>query len=154
MFPKLSNLGFTLAVLSFCLGTVIIMQLIPYGHVHSNPPVAATPVWDSPRTEGLAVKACYNCHSHETEWPWYSYVAPVSWLIEQDVLLGREEMNFSDWKPEDLNATHVATDVYVRHMPPVRYLPLHPSSRLTDQEKNDLAEGLRKTILMAQGKTE
>ncbi len=150
MIHKLSRLGFTLLVIGVCGGTFLLMQLIPYGHQHPNPPVVATPQWDSPRTAELAVRSCYNCHSHETEWPWYSRVAPVSFLIVQDVLLAREELNFSVWEPDKLIAEHVATDVYVRHMPPARYLPLHPSSRLTDQEVIDLAEGLRKTILAAQ----
>ncbi len=141
-----------LLVTGICGGTLLLMQLVPYGHRHTNPPVTATPAWDRPRTAALAAKACYNCQSNETEWPWYAHVAPVSWLIQQDVELGRAEMNFSEWAPEELNADHVATDVYVRHMPPMRYLPLHPSSRLTDTEKNDLADGLKQTILTAQGK--
>ncbi len=152
MWSRLSNLGFILLIVGLCGGGLILMQLVPYGHRHTNPPVLATPVWDSPRTAELAAKSCFNCHSNETEWPWYAYVAPVSWLIQQDVELGRNELNFSDWNPQGLNADHVATDVYVRHMPPVRYLPLHPSSKLTDQEKNDLADGLKRTIRMAQGK--
>ncbi len=151
MFQKLSNLSFALLVLGFCGGTFLLMQLYPYGHQHPDPPVVATPQWDSPQTAYLAAKACYNCHSNETVWPWYSNMAPVSWMIEQDVIEGREELNFSVWKPSKLDAEHIATVVYVRHMPVERYLPFHPQSRLTDQEVVELSQGLFKTILMAQG---
>ena len=59
-----------------CLGLVI--QLLPYGRDHTNPPVVAEPLWDSPQTRALAKRACFDCHSNETIWPWYTNVAPVS----------------------------------------------------------------------------
>jgi len=60
----------------------IAMQLVPYGHAHTNPPVTGEPKWDSPQTRELAKRACFDCHSNETDWPWYSNIAPVSWLIQ------------------------------------------------------------------------
>ena len=54
------------------------VQLVPYGREHSNPPVTGEPQWDSPRTAELAKRACYDCHSNETVWPWYSNIAPLS----------------------------------------------------------------------------
>ena len=56
------------------------IQLVPYGHNRSNPPVTGEPAWDSPQTRAYAKQACFDCHSNETIWPWYSYVAPASWL--------------------------------------------------------------------------
>ena len=61
------------------LAAVVVMQLVPYGRDHSNPPVTAEPNWDSPETRALFKRACFDCHSNETVWPWYAYVAPFSW---------------------------------------------------------------------------
>ncbi len=74
-----------------------LLQLVPYGRNHTNPPVAAEPAWASAQTRALAVRACFDCHSNETTWPWYSNVAPVSWLIQRDVDEGRRRLNFSEW---------------------------------------------------------
>jgi hypothetical protein len=56
----------------------VAIQLVPYGRDHTNPPVTAEPRWDSPQTRTLAVSACFDCHSNETAWPWYTNVAPFS----------------------------------------------------------------------------
>ena len=77
-----------------------VIQLVPIGWDHSNPPVTGEPQWDSQTTRDLAVRACFDCHSNDTDWPWYSYVAPVSWLVVGDILSGREELNFSEWDRE------------------------------------------------------
>ena len=65
-----------------------LFSFVPYGRDHVNPPVGAEPSWDSPETRALARQACFDCHSNETEWPAYSTVAPVSWLIQHDVSEG------------------------------------------------------------------
>ena len=72
---------------------LLAIQLIPYGRAHANPPVLAEPAWDSPATRDLAVRACFDCHSNETVWPWYSNIAPVSWLVQRDVDGGRNKAN-------------------------------------------------------------
>ena len=54
------------------IGAFLLIQVIPYGRDHSNAPVTAEPAWNSPRTRELAVAACFDCHSNETEWPWYT----------------------------------------------------------------------------------
>ena len=66
-----------------------LIQLVPYGRDHANPPVTREVKWDSPRTRALAAGACFDCHSNLTTWPWYSNVAPVSWLVYADVVGGR-----------------------------------------------------------------
>ncbi|MDH4347045.1 MAG: heme-binding domain-containing protein, partial [Thermoleophilia bacterium] len=76
---------------------LLLAQLVPYGRAHDNPAVSQSVTWDSPRTEQLARGACLDCHSNETVWPWYSNVAPVSWLVQGDVDGGRERLNFSEW---------------------------------------------------------
>ncbi|HSR74031.1 MAG TPA: heme-binding domain-containing protein, partial [Sulfurovum sp.] len=69
------------------------IQFIPYGKDHVNPQVIAEPEWDSKQTRDLFVRACADCHSNETKWPWYSNIAPLSWLIQYDVEEGREHFN-------------------------------------------------------------
>ena len=87
---------FILAAVPFVTGAVAI-QLVPYGRDHDNPPVLADAPWDSARTRELAVRACFDCHSNETHWPWYSNIAPISWLTQNNVKEGRDELNFSEW---------------------------------------------------------
>ena len=79
------------------IGLAALIQLVPYGRSHDNPPVTAEPQWDSPETQALVKRACYDCHSNETKWPWYSNVAPVSWLVQNDVNEGREHVNLTEW---------------------------------------------------------
>jgi hypothetical protein len=69
------------------------IQFIPVNR--TNPPATTQLKWDSPQTQALARRACMDCHSDETRWLWYSYVAPASWLIYYDVQRGRSELNLS-----------------------------------------------------------
>lgn len=127
------------------------IQLIPYGRDHQNPPVVTEPDWDSPHTRDLVAAACFDCHSNETVWPWYSYVAPISWLIQGDVLEGRDELNFSDWgdegEVEDLTETIVDGE-----MPPARYRILHPMARLSEDQVAQLLAGLETTFGISVGR--
>jgi mono/diheme cytochrome c family protein len=124
----------------------VVAQLIPYGRDHTNPPVVATPVWDSARTETLANVACNDCHSNLTTWPWYTNVAPASWLVYNDVEGGREHLNFSEWqRPQDADLAEVLEVIRSGEMPPVQYRLIHAEARLTDAEKAQLATGLEKT---------
>src|SRR5689334_10401053 len=80
-------------------------------------------------------RSCKDCHSNETKWPWYSNVAPVSWLVADDVKAGRRQMNFSEWarySQDEANArlTYIAFTVRERSMPKPSYLRLHPDARL------------------------
>ena len=68
----------------------VAIQFIPYGKNHINPPIVAEPNWDSPQTKDFFYRACANCHSNMTTWPIYSKIAPISWLIQNDVNDGRE----------------------------------------------------------------
>ena len=127
-------------------GLFVLAQAVPYGRDHSNPPVRQEPQWDSPETRALAARACFDCHSNESEWPWYSNVAPVSWLVQRDVDEGREHLNFSEWdRPQD-HADDAAGQVEEGEMPPWFYLPLHADARLSDAEREALVKGLRATL--------
>ena len=124
-----------------------LVQLVPYGRDHTNPPVTQEVRWDSRRTRDLAVGACYDCHSNLTEWPWYSNVAPVSWLTQSDADEGRGILNFTEWnRPQDAEPDEIAEVVREGEMPPWQYKPLHPAGRLSSSEQEDLARGLERTL--------
>ena len=123
-----------------------LIQLVPYGRAHENPPVSKEPKWDSPETRALARRACFDCHSNETAWPWYSWVAPMSWLVQHDVDEGREHMNFSEWDKEQKDADEAAEMVEKGEMPLWYYLPTHPDAKLTPEDKAQLVRGLKKTV--------
>lgn len=126
----------------------VALQLVPVPR--DNPPVTREVRWDSPETRALAQRACLDCHSNETVWPWYAYVAPISWLVVRDVQQGRAVLNFSEWdrqrgeeagEPEEM-----AEVIYEGEMPPQSYLITHPAARLTAAEKQALARGLQATV--------
>lgn len=122
------------------------LQLVPYGRDHDNPPVTGSPVWPSAASEELARGACYDCHSNETEWPWYSHVAPMSWLVQRDVDRGREAVNFSEWSSaggagDEVDELHDAVED--RSMPPRQYTFTHAAARLSDAERELLVDALR-----------
>src|SRR4030088_2508374 len=79
-------------------GTAL-LQLALYGREHTNPPVTAEPGWPSSETRALVVRACFDCHSNQTNWPWYSNIAPLSWGIQYDTDQGRATLNLSEWEP-------------------------------------------------------
>jgi len=125
----------------------VLIQLIPFGHDYANPPVVAEPAWDTPQTRTLFMRACGDCHSNETKWPWYSRVAPVSWLVAYDVAEGRENFNASNWGQQKRNKGYdAAEEVEEGDMPPGIYLPAHPEARLSADEKKSLIAGLKATF--------
>jgi mono/diheme cytochrome c family protein len=125
------------------LGAFLLIQLVPYGRDHTNPTGGRAINWDSARTEELMRSACMDCHSNETEWPWYSNVAPVSWLVQNDVDEGRHELNLSTGEAE---VGEMIETIREGSMPPWQYKPTHPAARLSDQEKQDLIRGLQATF--------
>ena len=124
-----------------------VAQVVPYGRSHDNPTPTAEPAWDSPATRTLAKAACFDCHSDVTTWPWYSNVAPVSWLVQHDVDAGRRTLNFSEWdRRQGAEAADVAEVVREGEMPPLQYKPLHADARLSAAEREQLARGLERTL--------
>ncbi len=128
----------------------ILIQLIPVWALQTNPPVVAEPNWDSPDTRVLAKRACFDCHSNETVWPLYSRIAPVSWLVTFDTIRARREMNFSEWVTargeEGELSEEVAEVIEEGEMPPSNYLMMHPDSKLTEAEKQQLIRGLTASL--------
>ena len=131
-------------ILRWLIPLVVLIQLIPFGHQHTNPAVTQEPAWDSPRTRELARRACFDCHSNETIWPWYASVAPVSWLTQRDVNGGRRHLNLSEWNKPQRHAGHAVEEIKSGDMPPWFYLPMHSNARLTAEEKAALIAGFQK----------
>lgn len=125
---------------------LLAIQLVPYGRDHSNPPVLAEPQWDSPRTEELVRRACYDCHSNEVVWPWYASVAPLSWLVLGHVEDGRDELNFSEWGRREQEIDEIVESVVEGSMPTWDYELLHSEARFSDAERDELIAGLRATF--------
>ncbi len=121
-------------------------QLIPVPH--TNPPVVTQVKWDSARTQQLFMRACGDCHSNQTTWPWYSYVAPVSWLVSRDVIEGRDRLNISELNSGrgERGFSEMGRVVERGSMPPIQYLILHPNASLSSTEKQDLINGLNTTF--------
>lgn len=111
---------------------------------HTNPAISHTVAWDSPQTEQLMRESCYNCHSNETEWPWYSFIAPVSWFVTRDVKLGRDELNFSTGN--NLEAGEIIESIQEGEMPPRVYIFTHPEAELTAEEQEILVAGVIATF--------
>jgi hypothetical protein len=130
-------------------GLVVLLvgiQFVPNSRPAPDPAIRREPNWDSPRTRELAVRACFDCHSNQPEYPWYSYVAPVSWLVVGDVKDARSKLNFSEWDLPQREATSATKEINKGDMPLPIYLLLHPEARLSEAEKAELVQGLDATI--------
>ena len=133
-FPLRAGLGL--------LAVAVLLQLVPYGRDHTNPPVTQDAPWPDGRARELATAACYDCHSNQTRWPPQSYVAPFSWLLTRDVEQGRDELNFSTWDEDDGEADDAADAVADGSMPPRRYVLVHPDANLDAAERQVLVDAL------------
>ncbi len=121
---------------------VVVLQIIPAER--TNPPVSQEINAPAPVIEVLQ-QSCYDCHSNETVWPWYSYIAPVSWLVARDVNVAREELNFTTWdqysdKEKSEFREEIWEEVEEGEMPLSIYTSMHPDARVTDQNMNLLQE--------------
>ena len=121
---------------------LIAIQFIPVNK--TNPPVTAEL---NAHTEIMSVfkKSCYDCHSNETEWPWYSFVAPVSWIVSGDVKDGRLHLNFSKWENfSRKNIVKMKEEIWEEiergKMPLGKYIFMHPEAELDHKEKDLIKE--------------
>jgi hypothetical protein len=127
-------------------GVFVLIQFIPYGHTRTNPPVVSEPHWSSPEARALVKEHCFQCHSNETEWTWYSNIAPGSWLIAHDVIDGRKHFNFSDWQNEPEELDEMEETIQSGEMPPMQYWLFHPNARMDNQEKQALIDAIESSI--------
>ena len=122
---------------------LVAIQFVPYGRDHANPATVKEIRWDSSATRALAQGACFACHSNLTQWPWYTTVAPISWLATRDVNDGRAKLNFSEWqRPQEVDLKRVVDAIRGKGMPPLEYRLLHSEARLSGNERQQLEQGL------------
>ena len=116
---------------------LLLIQLVPVDK--TNPPIEAEiPASEEVRT--ILKRSCYDCHSNETSWPWYSRVAPISWLVAYDVKEGRDELNFSTWNKysaskQNKKLKEIWEEIDEGEMPLWVYLPAHPTAKLSANDK-------------------
>jgi len=122
------------------------LQCIPSSFDRTNPPVTGAPNWNSPETKATFMIACADCHSNETRFPWYSRIAPGSWLIEKDIRNGRRHFNVSEWDRSQRGGEDAAEEVQRGSMPIGPYLLLHPATNFTVAEKHRFVNGLQLTF--------
>lgn len=114
----------------------------------TNPPInpnqtVETSAHVPPESEVILKRSCGDCHSHVTRWPWYSNVAPVSWLVIRDVRDGRSHMDLSNWPVSDAARAgrllnNICREVTSGDMPLWFYLPLHPNARISPSDVKTL----------------
>ena len=118
----------------------VLIQFVPVDR--SNPP--ATAVIEAPEDVMLTLRrSCWDCHSNETEWPWYAWVAPASWRLSQHVRMGREHLNFTEWDGYDLADLdeayeEIAKEIEREGMPLGDYLLVHREAVLTRSDRERL----------------
>jgi hypothetical protein len=128
------------------LGVVLVgIQLVPVER--TNPPVTGE-IRAPDEVMAILERSCRDCHTNETSWPWYSRVAPVSWLVAHDVDEGREHANFSEWDTYDAKERDDVLEEMVEvmekgEMPLRKYTALHPSAKLREADRERLAEWAR-----------
>lgn len=127
---------------------IVIMQLIPTDKpevIKSNPNGLLVNNQFSDSVSRLLKNACYDCHSNETKYPWYSYIAPVSWLVERDTRIGRTNLNFSDWETYSKMDKAKILDELIEeveggNMPMPIYILMHPEAKLSVSDRELLIE--------------
>jgi hypothetical protein len=117
---------------------LIVIQFIP---VKRTNPGSISEIDAPADVKAIFRNSCFDCHSNETIWPWYSYVAPASWLLVSDVNEGRENLNFSNWGNLDRSKQaklreEIWEEIREERMPLWQYRILHPGSKLSQEQKN------------------
>jgi hypothetical protein len=121
----------------FGIFAIVFLILAQFVRINRTNPPVETDVPSPADVKSALRAACYDCHSNETNWPWYSHVAPVSWLLAYDVSEGREELNFSTWQRYDARKQmkklkETIEEMNEGEMPPWYYSMIHPEARLSD----------------------
>jgi hypothetical protein len=137
---RLKKVLIVLGLLALVVGIGI--QFVPVKGVGVNPSERYA-LNAPPEVEHILRKACMDCHSNETRWPWYAKLAPSSWLLIRDVKKGRSRFNLSEWgdaeeKDRQVDRENAWDQIKDGTMPPWFYIPMHLDARLTQQEKDTL----------------
>jgi hypothetical protein len=126
-----------LKILAAAAALGVVIQLVPMNR--TNPPVQGDLEAPAP-VKAILKASCYDCHSNETVWPWYSKVAPMSWLVARDVSAGRRHLNFSSWNGYNVErrravVRHAIREVQHGEMPPWFYVIKHPDGKMTPDKQ-------------------
>jgi len=124
------------------LAVFIAIQFVPKELPENDSDLSNDIIQVTETTEDVKIilqRSCYDCHSNQTTYPWYSYIAPVSWLVAKDTRHGREELNFSEWealsKRKKIKALNdIAEEVEEKKMPLDIYTIVHKDAVLSDDE--------------------
>jgi hypothetical protein len=122
----------------------VLIQFVPYGRDHTSPAAANPFQWATPTSEAIAQKACYDCHSSDTNWWWAVKIAPFSWLAQHDISKARTIVNFSDWN--GAMTTAQLRRAVTGNMPPLQYTLLHPGAKLSTAEQQTLLRGFQASL--------
>jgi len=131
-------------ILKWILLVAVAIQIVPFGHSHTNPPVKKEPAWNSPQTADLVRRACYDCHSDETRVWWAVKVAPFSWLARSDIDEAKHHFNFSAWN--DRLTVAKMRQALAHGMPPWQYTLVHSEARLSEAQKQELLQGFQASL--------
>ncbi len=124
-------------------GLLAVLALAQLWPIDRDNPAVTAAFTEPASIRGIIERACYDCHSNQTKWPWYAYVAPVSWLVAHDVHEGREHLNFSEWgalTPDERreHQEEIWEEVEEGEMPLWVYALLHPSAKLSQSERENI----------------
>jgi hypothetical protein len=130
---------------------LLAIQSVPSGM--TNPPSKGE-VSAPPEIQDTLRRSCYDCHSNQTQWPWYAHVAPFSWAVARDIELGRRQLNLSEWGDyypvtRRRKLQWMGRALRQEEMPPLSYRLIHPSSRLTPQDRAQLERWIQTKLMSA-----
>ena len=130
---------------------LLAIQLMPSGLI--NPPSKGE-VSAPPEVQDTLRRSCYDCHSNQTQWPWYAHVAPFSWAVARDIELGRRQLNFSEWDDyypvtRMRKLQWMGRALQQEAMPPLSYRLIHPAARLSPQDRAQLERWIDMELVSA-----
>lgn len=133
----------TLATIAIgALTLLLLAQAVPYGRSHANPRPTKPVAFVTTHGQRLFTEACGDCHSDLTRWPWYSNVAPMSWLVQNDVNGGRGAFNVSEWDKPQPELGDIVDQVTGGGMPPAQYKLIRSAATLSKGQRSELAAEL------------
>ena len=139
-----SGMRTALWILGALVAVFVLIQFVPYGRDHANPPATNSFKWSSAAAKAIARRSCYDCHSNHTKYWWAVDIAPFSWLAAHDIQDGRARLNFSEWTGS--LSTPALESAVSTNMPPLQYTLLHPNAKLSAADKQALLDGFQQSV--------
>jgi len=139
-----SRMRTALWVLGALVAVFVLIQFVPFGRDHTNPPATNSFKWTSAQAKAIARRSCYDCHSNHTRYWWAVDIAPFSWLAAHDIQDGRARLNFSEWTGS--LSTPALESAVSNNMPPLQYTLLHPNAKLSAADRQTLLDGFQQSV--------